>query len=78
VAISSFGRSQLCRWAAHPDWARIHVVHCGVEPARFPNPRPCPRAGRGWSRSAASPSRRGSSCSWRRSPARAPAVPRFI
>lgn len=31
VAISSFGRSQLYRWAALPFWSKIHVVHCGIE-----------------------------------------------
>ena len=31
VAISSFGRSQLYRWCDHEDWARIHVVRCGVD-----------------------------------------------
>jgi glycosyltransferase involved in cell wall biosynthesis len=45
VAISSFGRSQLCRWADHPDWARIHVIHCGVEPERFGTPAPLPEGG---------------------------------
>jgi glycosyltransferase involved in cell wall biosynthesis len=30
VAISSFGRSQLCRWARHEDWSKIVVVHCGL------------------------------------------------
>ncbi|MCX7559230.1 glycosyltransferase [Sulfitobacter sp. F26204] len=38
VAISQFGRSQLCRWAAHADWAKIKVVHCGIEPQKFANP----------------------------------------
>lgn len=33
VAISSFGRSQLCRWVAHADWPKIKVVHCGLETA---------------------------------------------
>jgi glycosyltransferase involved in cell wall biosynthesis len=33
VAISSFGRSQLFRWAAHDQWDKIAVVHCGLEPA---------------------------------------------
>jgi|CXWL01.1.fsa_nt_gi glycosyltransferase involved in cell wall biosynthesis len=33
VAISSFGRSQLQRWVEHGHWRRIHVVHCGLEPA---------------------------------------------
>jgi colanic acid/amylovoran biosynthesis glycosyltransferase len=31
VAVSSYGRSQLLRWAATADWPRIHVVHCGVD-----------------------------------------------
>ncbi|MCF3972228.1 glycosyltransferase family 4 protein [Paracoccus salsus] len=42
VAISSHGRSQLCRWAGYDDWPRIHVVHCGIEPGRFPKPGPMP------------------------------------
>ena len=33
VAVSSFGRSQLFRWVEHEEWNKIHVVHCGVEPA---------------------------------------------
>jgi colanic acid/amylovoran biosynthesis glycosyltransferase len=45
IAISSYGRSQLCRWAALPDWPRIHVVHCGIEPWRFPDPAPLPTGG---------------------------------
>ncbi len=45
VAISSFGRSQLCRWTALADWPRLHVVHCGVEPWRFAEPSPMPRGG---------------------------------
>jgi glycosyltransferase involved in cell wall biosynthesis len=31
VAISSYGRSQLYRWADAADWPRIEVVHCGLE-----------------------------------------------
>jgi glycosyltransferase involved in cell wall biosynthesis len=31
VAITEFTRSQLYRWAAYPDWAKIRVVHCGVD-----------------------------------------------
>ncbi|MFN3723550.1 MAG: glycosyltransferase family 4 protein [Paracoccaceae bacterium] len=45
VAISSFGRSQLCRWAAKETWPRLHVVHCGIEPWRFPDPAPMPEGG---------------------------------
>ncbi|MFG6516328.1 glycosyltransferase [Sulfitobacter sp. 1A13496] len=42
VAISQFGRSQLCRWADPADWPRIKVVHCGIEPAKFAAPAPLP------------------------------------
>jgi colanic acid/amylovoran biosynthesis glycosyltransferase len=31
VAISSFGRSQLYLHCAYEDWAKIKVVHCGLE-----------------------------------------------
>lgn len=31
VAVSSFGQSQLYRWCDHNQWAKIHVVHCGVD-----------------------------------------------
>lgn len=30
VAVSSFGRSQLCRWSAFGDWEKIRVVRCGL------------------------------------------------
>ena len=40
VAISQFGRSQLCRWAEPVHWPRIKVVHCGIELAKFPDPAP--------------------------------------
>lgn len=42
VAISSFGRSQLCRWCPVTDWPKLRVVHCGIEPARFADPAPLP------------------------------------
>lgn len=45
VAISSFGRSQLYRWAALADWHKLHVVHCGIEPAKFATPAPLPTGG---------------------------------
>lgn len=44
VAISSHGRSQLCRWVSYADWSRIEIVHCGIEPARFAKPAPLPSA----------------------------------
>jgi glycosyltransferase involved in cell wall biosynthesis len=31
VAISSFGKSQLYRWADYKDWQKIKEVHCGLE-----------------------------------------------
>lgn len=31
VTISSFGRSQLYRWADRADWSKIHIVRCGVD-----------------------------------------------
>lgn len=31
VAISSYGRSQLYRWIEHGQWAKVQVVHCGLE-----------------------------------------------
>jgi len=42
VAISSFGRSQLSRWARFDRWDSIKVVHCGIEPDKFSNPDPIP------------------------------------
>ncbi len=44
VAISSFGRSQLCRWVPPALWPRIEVVPCGIEPQHFA-PLPLPEAG---------------------------------
>ncbi|UVK41464.1 glycosyltransferase [Mesorhizobium sp. AR10] len=38
AAVSSFGRSQLMRWAAFDDWAKIHVVHCGLDRAYLDEP----------------------------------------
>lgn len=43
LAISSYGRSQLWRWATLADWPKVAVVHCGLEAAFFgdaPEP-PC-------------------------------------
>jgi glycosyltransferase involved in cell wall biosynthesis len=42
VAISSFGKSQLSRWADFAAWERLKVVHCGIEAARFENPASLP------------------------------------
>lgn len=45
VAISSFGRSQLCRWTGVENWPRIKVVHCGIDPDRFATTQPIPEGG---------------------------------
>jgi glycosyltransferase involved in cell wall biosynthesis len=31
VPISSYGRSQLWRWAEFRDWGKVHVIHCGLD-----------------------------------------------
>jgi glycosyltransferase involved in cell wall biosynthesis len=33
VAVSSFGRSQIMRWAGQDHWHKVKVVRCGLEPA---------------------------------------------
>ncbi len=35
VTISSYGRAQLCRWVDPADWAKVKVVHCGLEDSYF-------------------------------------------
>lgn len=45
AGVSSFGRSQLCRWAELSDWPRLQVVPCGIEPWRFGTPAPLPVGG---------------------------------
>lgn len=45
VAITSYGRSQLSRWAEPEHWSKIKVVHCGIEPSHFPQPLPLPEGG---------------------------------
>jgi colanic acid/amylovoran biosynthesis glycosyltransferase len=44
VAISSFTRSQLFRWASHEDWTKIKVVHAGID-ASFARIAPSPPSG---------------------------------
>ena len=31
VAVSDYGRSQLLRWIRLDDWAKVKVVHCGID-----------------------------------------------
>jgi glycosyltransferase involved in cell wall biosynthesis len=40
VAISHYGRAQLCRWVAPEHWDRIAVVRCGIEPDRYAETKP--------------------------------------
>lgn len=37
AGVSSFGRSQLMRWAAFEDWPKIKIVHCGLDKAYLGN-----------------------------------------
>ncbi|GBL04858.1 glycosyltransferase family 4 protein [Glaciecola sp. KUL10] len=39
VAITSYCRSQLYRWAAVRDWHKVTIVHCGLEDDFFEAPR---------------------------------------
>ncbi|UWQ78532.1 glycosyltransferase [Leisingera sp. S132] len=42
AGVSSFGKSQLSRWAPFAKWDSLKVVHCGIEPERFAGPVPLP------------------------------------
>ncbi len=33
IAVSEFGRSQIYRWAAPGEWAKVNVIRCGVDAA---------------------------------------------
>ncbi|MCC7321191.1 MAG: glycosyltransferase family 4 protein [Rubellimicrobium sp.] len=39
ACISDFARAQAMLHAARVHWPRLHVVHCGVDPARYGRPR---------------------------------------
>lgn len=43
VAISSFGQSQLYRWINHDQWAKVKIVHCGIEPNFYQNIKALPK-----------------------------------
>jgi colanic acid/amylovoran biosynthesis glycosyltransferase len=47
VAVSSYGRSQLYRWAESRDWEKIRVVHCGLDAQFTQMPEPQPAAATG-------------------------------
>lgn len=38
AAVTSYTRSQLYRWSAHEDWAKINVVHCGLDEGFYDAP----------------------------------------
>ncbi|WP_300551129.1 glycosyltransferase [Roseovarius sp.] len=38
ACISEFCRSQAMAFSAPKDWAKLHIVHCGVDPARYDAP----------------------------------------
>lgn len=42
VAISAYGRSQLCRLVDYRYWPRLKVVHCGIEAKHYTQSRPMP------------------------------------
>lgn len=42
ACISHFARSQGMLFADPAHWGRMHVVHCGVDPALYDRPRPAP------------------------------------
>lgn len=42
VTVSSYGRSQMYRWAAPGDWPKVEVVHCGLALERWRDAAPMP------------------------------------
>ena len=42
ATVSSYGRSQMYRWAAPGDWDKVKVVHCGLALERWADPAPLP------------------------------------
>ncbi len=43
ATVSSFGRSQMYRWARPEDWNKVEVIHCGLALERWGDPAPLPR-----------------------------------
>lgn len=43
ATVSSFGRSQMFRWAAPNDLPKVQVVHCGLDLTRWTDPSPLPQ-----------------------------------
>ncbi|WP_142663126.1 glycosyltransferase family 4 protein [Paracoccus laeviglucosivorans] len=42
VTVSSYGRSQMYRWAESADLPKVQVVHCGLDLTRWSDPAPLP------------------------------------
>lgn len=42
VTVSSFGRSQMYRWAETADLPKVQVVHCGLDLSRWTDPQALP------------------------------------
>lgn len=42
VTVSSYGRSQMYRWASSDDWPKVQTVHCGLDLDRWSDPAPLP------------------------------------
>jgi glycosyltransferase involved in cell wall biosynthesis len=42
VAVSSYGRAQICRSLEPPEWSKVHVVHCGLDPEFLAGPPVAP------------------------------------
>lgn len=42
ATVSSYGRSQMCRWAGAGEWDKVQVVHCGLDLSRWDAPAPLP------------------------------------
>jgi glycosyltransferase involved in cell wall biosynthesis len=40
ICVSSFGKSQLMRWSSADQWAKIEVVHCGIDNSFLENEVP--------------------------------------
>lgn len=38
VAVSSYGRAQICRSLEPTEWSKVHVVHCGLDPEFLAGP----------------------------------------
>lgn len=40
ACISAFCRSQAMLFSKREDWGKLHIVHCGIDPARYAGDRP--------------------------------------